>query len=372
MRTRSGRASARGRVSDRGADSGGERYAAERTLDGRWLVLGKDGRLSAYARSRDGLLRWTETRPGGPHWSAPELFAAPDLTHLSVVQGADTYVHFLGRRARGGDELPAVDVVHAIQYQTARPVTEWRSVGNPHKDQERAARLGAPVGAVSASGRVHVLVPNAGGGLMLRREGADGRWEAWADLKGSGVRDGVAALAHASGRVEVLAGNRAHTLRWSQAKADGALGQEPNIALRVTPGTLTLLETAPDRATYYWADLDTGGLLAHRLGGWVIPLGQVTTGDRIAALRTVLDGYDCTVLAHRGPDGHVMLAACGTENEGGGLWWSPTGESGTGAPALALDGHGRVVLGVIGQDGALHVARQADGPGLSLDPAVRV
>jgi hypothetical protein len=372
MRTRSGRGTARGRSADRSIDAGSERQAAEEPLDGRWLVLGKDGRLTAYARTRTGLLRWTETGPGGPHWSEPEFFPVPDLTHVSVTQGADTYVHFLGRRARGDDGPPAVDIVHAIQYQTARPVTEWRSLGNPHKDRERAARLGAPVAAVSASGRVHVLVPNAGGGLMLCREGAGGKWEPWADLKGSGVRDGFAAVAHASGRIEVLAGNRVHAMRWCQTAADGDLGQEPKIALRVTPGTLALLETAPDRATYYWADEETGQLLAHRPGSWVIPLGGASTGDRVAVLRAVLDGYDCTVLAHRGLDGQVMLAVCGTENEGAGLWWSPTGEFGAGAPALALDGYGRVVLAVIGPDGALRVARQGAGPGLSLDPSVSV
>lgn len=43
-----------------------------------------------------------------------------------------------------------------------------------------------------------------------------------------------------------------------------------------------------------------------------------------------------------------------------------------GAPALALDGHGRIVLALIGPDGTLRVARQGAGPGLALDPPVRV
>ncbi|WP_217171005.1 hypothetical protein [Streptomyces sp. AC512_CC834] len=373
MRTRSGRGAARGRSAGRVVAAGRERHAAESPLDGRWLVLGKDGRLTAYARSHAGLVRWTETRPGGPHWSEPGFIAVPDLTHLSVAQGADTYVHFLGRRAReGGDALPAVDIVHAIQYQTARPVTEWRSLGNPHPQREKAARLGAPVAAVSTTGRVHILVRNAGGGLMLRREKPSGKWDAWLDLKGSGVRDGFAAAVHSSGRIEVFASNSQYAMRWWQAQADGDFGPEPNIPLRVAPGTASVLETAPDRSTYYWADEETGRLVAHRPGGWVIPLGDASTGDRVAVLRAVLDGYDCTVLAHRGLDGEVMLAACGTENEGAGLWWSPTGGPSVGAPALALDGHGRVVLAMIGTDGTLRVARQGAGPGLVLDPAVRV
>ncbi|MFG3212886.1 hypothetical protein [Streptomyces tendae] len=373
MRTRSGRAAARGRSAGRVAESDREQHVAESCLDGRWLVLGKDGRLTAYARSRTGLLRWTETGPGGPHWSEPDFIPVPDLTDLSVAQGADTYVHFLGRRAREGDGgLPTVDIVHAIQYQTARPVTEWRSLGNPHPQREKAARLGAPVAAVSPTGRVHVLVPNAGGGLMLRREGPSGKWDAWLDLKGSGVRDGFTAVVHPSGRIEVFANNAQLVMRWSQPRADGDFVQEPNIPLRVAAGTAAVLETAPGRSTYYWADEDTGQLVAHRPGGWVIPLGGASTGERVAVLRAVLDGYDCTVLAHRGPDGEIMVAACGTENEGAGLWWSPTGGPSVGAPALALDAYGRMVLAFISPDGRLRVARQGTGPGLAFDPPANV
>lgn len=101
MRTGSGRGAARGRAAGQVVEAGREQQVAEGCLDGRWLVLGKDGRLTAYARSRAGLLRWTETRPGGPHWSEPDLIPVPDLTDLSVTQGADTYVHFLGRVPAG-------------------------------------------------------------------------------------------------------------------------------------------------------------------------------------------------------------------------------------------------------------------------------
>ncbi|MFE7169045.1 hypothetical protein [Streptomyces sp. NPDC057616] len=374
MRTGSGRGAARRRAADRVVvrrEDG--RHAAEASVDGRWLVLGKDGRLTAYGRTRGGLLRWTESRPGGPEWTGPEFFPVADLTHLSVVQGADTYVHFLGRReVRKGDGPPAVDIVHAIQYQTGRPVTEWRSLGNPHKDREKAARFGIPVGAVSGSGRVHVFVRNAGRGLMLRREGPTGKWLAWEDLKGSGVQDGLAVAAHASGRIEVLAGGGQDAMWWRQAEPDGDFRQEPNIALQVAPGTAAALETAPDRATYYWTDRDTRQLIAHRPGGWLIPLGGAPAAEPLALLRASLDGYDCTVLAHRGPDGQVMLTACGTENEQAGLWWSPTGEHSTTPPALSLDTHGRVVLATVSDNGTLHIARQSNGPGLALSPSLRV
>ncbi|MEI5521153.1 hypothetical protein WB401_11660 [Streptomyces brasiliscabiei] len=371
MRTRSGRAAAQGAAADTSANGGAGRHRAEATLTGSWLVLGKDGRLTAYARARTGLLRWTQSRPGGAEWTGPELFPVAGLTDLHIVQGADTYVHFLGRRETAkGDGPAAVDIVHAIQYQTGRPVTEWRSLGNPHKDAAKAARFGIPTGAVSAGGNVHVLVRNAGGGVMLRRELAGGKWSPWTDLKGSGVREPVAVVAYASGRVEVMAGGQDLIMRWTQDKPDGAFGQEPNIALPVLAGSVVGLETGPDRATYYWTDPATGGVVAHRPGGWVIPLGGAPDAGPVAVARVPLDGYDCVVLAHRDAGGQVLLAACGTENEQAGVWWAPTGERG--APALVRDAYGRVVLGVLGVDGALRVAVQRDEGGLALAPSVVV
>lgn len=374
MRTRSGRAAAQRRATDAPENAGAERYVAETTVSGSWLVRGKDGRLTAYARTNEGVLRWTEARPGGPEWTGPFLHAAPHLTHVWVAQGADTYVHLFGRREVPADDgPPAVDIVHAIQYQTGRPVTEWRSLGNPHhKDRERATRLGMPVAVVTPSGIVHVFARNAGKGVMLRKETPGGKWASWTDLKGSRVQDPLAVVAHASGRVEAMVGNDSLVMRWTQEQPDGSFGKPATIPLVMAQGSAVGLETAPDRATYYWTDPATGGIVAHRPGGWVIPLGGTPAEGPVAVLRTMLDGYDCTVLAHRDLEGQVMLAACGTENEQAGVWWSPTGERCVGTPALACDATGRVVLALIGADGALRIARQNDEGGLALAPSVRV
>ncbi|MFF1832912.1 hypothetical protein ACFVXE_01635 [Streptomyces sp. NPDC058231] len=346
--------------------------AARATADGHWLVLGKDGRLSAYAPCDGGLLRWTETRPGGPGWAGPDFFPVANLTHLSVTQGTDGFVHLIGRRTVRKDDGPVVDVVHATQFQSGRPVTEWRSVGNPHKDREKAARLGAPTAAVGAGGLLHVFARNADGKLALRREKTGGKWEGWQDLKGGRLQDGAAAVATASGRVEVLVPGQGMTMRWGQNEPSGAFAQDQDIPFAHLPGSATALETAPERVTYYWADEATGGIVALRPGTWAIPLNSSPSYGPVAALRAMLDGYDCTVLAHRDQEGQVMLTACGTENEGAGVWWSPTGERCVGGPALAYDAYGRVVLALVGEDGALRVARQSREPGLALEHSVRV
>lgn len=347
---------------------------SEFVVDGRWLALGKDGRLTAFVRTRGGLLRWTEEAPGGPKWTGPDFIETPELSHITVAQGADGYWHLLGRRVgRGTGGTPAVDFVLATQFQTGRPLTEWRELGSPSKDPARAAMAGPPVGAVSASGRLHLFVRHAGGGVSLRREGRRGAWDGWKNLQGQRAIDGFAAVTTSTGLIELLApADNGRTMQWAQSEPDGEVERRPNLRVSPAPGTAVALETSPGRVTYYWVDAETGGILCHRVGDWIIPLGGAPAAGRLTALRAVLDGYDCTVLAHWGYDGQVMLAACGSENEGGGLWWSPTGEATACAPLLALDAYGRVVIGTVDSSGALRIVRQSDEPGLVMRPGVRV
>ncbi|MFI5975207.1 hypothetical protein [Streptomyces sp. NPDC051452] len=330
---------------------------------GDWLTLGKDGRLTLYAPTDGGLLRWTETTAGGPAWSGPHFVAVPGLAELTVVQGADTYVHFLGRRERtAADGSRGLDVVHAIQYQTGLACTDWRSLGNPHPGGDP----GRPVGAVAPDGTVHVFARGAQGALMLRREAANGKWRAWENLRGGGIDAPPAPVALADGRVEVCAAAETGVLVWRQSAPGGDFGGPRGFALRAAPGTVAAAETAPGRATFFWTDADSGAAAAWRLGGWPSPLGGSPAKRPYAVLRTPLDGYDCLVLAYRDPDGSAVLGMGGTESEEAGFWWYALAESCQGAPALARDGHGRVVMALIGADGVPKVARQEDGAGLSL------
>ncbi|MCX5400514.1 hypothetical protein [Streptomyces sp. NBC_00102] len=355
--------------------------AARETADGQWLVRGKDGRLAAYALGDGELLRWTETRPAGPDWTGPEVFPATGLTDLTVHQGRDGFVRFVARRTTRRAEGDTVDLVHATQFQSGRPVTAWHSLGNPHRDREQGVRVGVPTVGTGADGLLHVLVRDADGRLLLRREQDGGKWTGWTAL-GKGLGDGAVLATTEAGRIEILAplvpgtagapAGGCPAKRWSQKQPGGELTEDHEIPFGHVPGTAVALETTPDVLTYYWADVGTGGIFAHRPGSWVIPLDSSPVTGRPAVLRAPLDGYDCTVLAHRGADGGIMLTACGTENEGAGVWWSPTGEHSAGAPALAHDADGRVVLALIDRDGALRIARQRPEPGLAMEPATPV
>ncbi|MET7516067.1 hypothetical protein ABZS88_21835 [Streptomyces sp. NPDC005480] len=351
----------------------GETSTAERgrvasgTAHGNWLTLGKDGRLSLYVPTGGGLLRWTETGVGGPEWSGPHFVAVAGLTDLTVAQGADTYVHFFGRRERAGaDGSKSVDIVHATQYQTGRAFTDWRSLGNPHQDREQGRALGAPVGAIAPDGTVHVFVRSAQRGLMLRREAPNGKWKAWEDLLGMGIAALPSPVALAGGRVEVCAAAETGVLLWRQVEPGGSFATPRGFALRPSPGTVAALETGPDRATFFWTDAEGGAATAWRAGGWPLALGASPADRPYAALRTSVDGYDCVVLAYRGDDGAAVLGVGGTENEANGFWWYALAERCQGGPALARDGRGRVAMALIDPDGVPRVARQEDSSGLAL------
>ncbi|MEU4735304.1 MULTISPECIES: hypothetical protein [Streptomyces] len=337
-----------------------------------WLVRGKDGRLTAYAPGDGGVLRWTEKRPGGPDWARPELIPAPGvLPYVAVAQGADGYVHLVGlRRERLADGRTGTDVVYALQYQTGRPVRDWRPLGTPYpNDPSLAGQIGLPTAVVDTDGSLNVFVRNAGGGVCARSQAKTGAWNAWADLKGSGVHGTVSAALAGDGRVEVLAPTSAAVLRWEREKPGVRFERADDVPLRAAPDSANAAVTGPDgELTHFWHDAADRAVRAWRPS----PPGGARLGDGsgtgpVAVVRTVVDGHDCTVLAHRDEEtGRAALAAYPTGDEDAGVTWTLTGSPCLGAPALALDGAGRVVMAVIGTDGALWTARQKAESGLAL------
>jgi hypothetical protein len=161
-------------------------------------------------------------------------------------------------------------------------------------------------------------------------------------------------------------------LTWSQPEPGAVPRRFPDVRPGALPGSAAALETAPGRLTWFWSDPAGAGLVCLRPGSWAVPLSGTPADGANVLLRQVLDGYDCTVIAHRGRTGTVLVGVCGTEAEASGLWWGDTGRTCLGDPALAHDAHGRVVLAVMDPDGELWVARQGDGPGLSFADWLRI
>ncbi|MEV5510249.1 hypothetical protein [Streptomyces orinoci] len=351
-----------------------------------WLMRGKDGRLTAYAPAEGGLLRWTETRPGGPEWSGPEQLVVPGLEPcLSISQTSKGYVYLTGVRTRTADDGRTItEVVYATQFQSGRAPTPWRSIGTPYgQDWDRAAKIGAPTAVVDATG-LRVFIRNAGGGVCGRAQDAKGVWGPWTDMKGSNVLDTLSAAADENGRVELLALTDGFVQSWRQEQPGGELRRVRNIAAKPLAGSSAVAPVGGGRLAHFWRAAADGRLFVHtpdpaadpdaeaRPGP--APLGSLAHGGTgpVAVLRTPIDGQDCTVLAQRAASGLPAVAAYPTGESPALAEWSETGEECVGAPALALDAQGLIVLAALGADGALRVARQRAGErGLSLGHWVR-
>ncbi|MFF8829572.1 hypothetical protein [Streptomyces sp. NPDC015131] len=337
-----------------------------------WLVRGKDGRLTAYAPVDGAVLRWTEQHPGGPGWTGPETIPAPGIEpHLSIAQGADGYVHLVGlRRSRLADGTPATDVVFALQYQSGLAVRDWAVVGNPYPDDpEHAARIGTPAAVVDSEGSLHVFVRNVGGGICGRSSVPSGKWNKWADLKGSGITGPIRASITPEGLMELVAPAEDRVLRWTQETKGVKFQRAEDVPARPEAGSLSSENTGPGRLTHYWHDADDGTVRAWRPDAKApAVLGTGAGTGPVALLRTAVDGHDCTIMARRdAATGRPALAAYPTEDEALGATWTLTGDPCVGAPALALDGRGRVVMAAFAPDGTLRIARQKPEPGLALE-----
>ncbi|MFE5686668.1 hypothetical protein [Streptomyces sp. NPDC056512] len=342
-------------------------------LSGPWLLCGHDGRLIVFAQVDQAVLRWTESRAGSHEWLGPDVLPAKGLSHLTVAQGHNRYAHLLGRRVRTTKEGSlTVDLTYAIQYQAGRPLSEWRSIGNPHAKRERTALMGAPAAAVGSDGALHVFVPTAEGRISMRREDKQGRWESWHDLQVTAALDTPVVAATSTGRLELLAPGRNGALAWYQEEPGAAPQRGHDAGVVPLPGSMTGVETSAGRVTFYLTDVRNGEMAAVRAGEWPVPLGGSPGDGRHAALTTTVDGYPCTVLAHRSSDGRVVLGVCVSEEERNGVWWTDTGTACLGDPVLALDGYGRVVVLALGSDGSLTLARQEDGRGLTLGSWTRI
>jgi len=328
-----------------------------------WLTRGPDGRLTAYAAVGGGLVRWTEETPGGPSWTAHRLPDTPALLPvLSVAQSPEGWVHLVSLRrtpdaAAGG---AAVEVMHAVQYQTGRPVAPWRSLGNPNGGHRTKGReVGVPAVVVDGDGCPHIFARNFGRGVSSRSQRPDGSWTPWSDRHGSGVSDGLAAVLDDEGRPELFAPTSEGVIRWHRADDGAALVRSALLLpLLAAPGSaLAAQPTGPGRITVYGCDARDGALWALRTDGAATQIGGAG-GQGVTLTRAAVDGYDCTVLLQRSATGETAITAYPTEHEHAGLWWEQTGGQGVREPAATTDAYGRLVIASLDADGRLRVARQ--------------
>jgi hypothetical protein len=328
-----------------------------------WLTTGADGRMSLYLLSAAGVLRWTETAVGSPHWIGPELLETPELMPgLTVLRGADGYVRLFGLRRSPGEreDEGALEVVTAVQYQSGRALGPWAAIGNPNaRDWQKARRLGFPVAAFDGDGTLHVFVRNVGAGISTKRQDADGTWSSWQHLRGLRVADELVAFPGWGGAVELVARARdgAGAVHWHYDLASGTWTEDRTIPVSAVPGSLT---AAPEAGALRYRYAPTNEVCVWQPGA-AAPIGlggAEGSGPVPGVAGAAIQGWSCTLLARPGRDGVPEVGAHADGRPDLGVWWSPLGERSLVPPAVALDGLGRVVIATQGSDGLPVIARQ--------------
>lgn len=383
----------RGRSGGRAADSRGRtngspaldgtRQGPQSAPVGRWLFRSHDGRLTAYATAPDGLVRWTEHESGGGAWTGPEVIDVPGWTgHVSIAQSREGYVHFAAARKAPSTDAGGPEVVVATQFQTARALTPWHSLGTPKPPTGTAgdtAVCGPLIVVNQSSGSVHVVVSLRAGGIVRRSRNSDGNWGGWKSVTHQPYEGGLDIVMAEHGPLEILALSPAGADRWV-GTSQGRFQLNDRIGTAVVDGTVTACETGPKRATYFWRYPGDGSLVAwraqgsqHAQGDGLMPLGGAGGRGTPGVARAAVGGYDCTVLAQLGLEGGIQVTAYVTENEGYGTWWADLGGPDAELPQVAVDGAGRIVLAAIDKEGALHLTRQDTAQeGLAFEPWSRV
>ncbi|MEU1184170.1 hypothetical protein ABZ464_42490 [Streptomyces sp. NPDC005820] len=332
-------------------------------MNGDWLIRGRDGRLSVYLTSEDAVLCRAEHTPGGP-WDGPRRVGGDQKVHpvLAVGQGADGYAHLVSWRPTVKAEA---GLVHSVHYRPLLAPLDWAPVGHPDK---RGARTGPPAVAVDAEGRAHVFVRDKATGIGMVAQKEKGGWEPWRNLQGKGVEGPPVAVAGESGRIEVYAAVSGGILHWRQEEAGGPPVLEEALEAPVRPGTLRALATSAEHTTLFYTD-DSGEVWAWRPGTKPAPVLAAAGAGPVAAIRCVLDGHDCTLLAQRSASGRVAFAAYPTEQESAGAWWAESGPrlAADAEVALAVDHEDRVVAATLSPStGRLLLSRRKDEPVLAL------
>ncbi|MFZ3473584.1 hypothetical protein ACODT3_08310 [Streptomyces sp. 4.24] len=334
---------------------------------GRWLFTGTDGRLTAYACGRDGLLRWTEAQAPDSGWTGPEELEVPGWTgHAALAQSHEGYVHIVvARTAPDTDGEGGPEIAVATQHQSGRGLTWWTNLGTPGLPggpQGDGLAVPPTLAVNQSDGSVHVIVSLRLGGILRRSRSLQGVWGAWKEMTPDPYEGRVTAYMPTDGRLELIALGPAGVDRWAGI-AKGRFHLADHVATPVVAGTPAVCETGPRRVTYFWRYPGDGSLVAWRTGnqqGQSGLMGLGGAGGRGApgVCRALVGGYDCTVLVQVGAEDQIELTAYVTENESYGAWWTPLGAGGLRAPQVAVDALGRIVVAGFDRDGALVLTRQ--------------
>ncbi|MFC4911160.1 PIG-L family deacetylase [Actinomadura gamaensis] len=311
-----------------------------------WAVLDGAKRLNAFGVLDGRVAQWQQARPGGP-WTGPRFGpGAPGgglAPYVTAVRDARGMIHLFALRLSD-------DAIVTAAQTASGGWTAWWSLGNP--DPDAGITVGSPAVAVSANGDMTVAVRNLDGGVSVK-ERRGGAWaEDWTPLAAKGVRDGVAAVADASGRVEVFAPTDTGVARWRRQQPGEPFVRVPGGVGGPPAGPITAAVDATGAARIFYPAAGAASTVTQSDDGQrPDPLYGPMTFEGTAAAGS----GQRTVLAARTTDGALAL---GVQNAPYGPYaWSTHRADVMGSPALAYDADGRLVVLAFGGDAHLYTMR---------------
>jgi len=339
-----------------------------------WLTLGGDSQLFAVAPVGGRLAAWRRPTAGSGSW---ETVALPALEFdggfapvAETVTALDGRVYVFGQRLAlaESDHEHGRGILVSRQSRDGGAFTPWTELGGPSgnttRDSMRRRLLGSPRGTVAlADGGVQFFARNAGNGVSSRRIAFGRGWSHWLDFGGDGA-DGASAVSALDGMVDIAAPGDRSIRHWIQ---DGPLGQhtrDSQVDTPVTATALTLVDLGNGNVALLTRESPSVAVAAY-----LCPQGAPWTSAKPVRLGDV-GGHGPVAAALNAGGSRLALATRSAEGNAAYAWWDWTtdaapvwrtaGPAITGAPALALDADGVMVLAVHGTDGAVHAGTLAE------------
>ncbi|MDG4536889.1 PIG-L family deacetylase [Streptomyces sp. AV19] len=330
-----------------------------------WLQRGHDGRLTAFGVLDQQAAMWIESAPGSGRFDAPRLLGGGMLAPaLAISQTKDGRWQLFAERFAGlgaDAEGNRREIVALEQESPGGRFGFWTSLGNPEEDPVRGRRVGAPAVARNADGSAQVFVRTWAKGVSTKRQDREGRWgEEWTDLGGAEVQEGLSAVTGSDGRIHVAGSGHDTVHHWVQERPGGDFALAAHGRLPVPADPPTLVAQPDGGLLLVFRQPRTARPLVYRLddkdGQWEeLGPGLVGCGYGVMAVAADPEGGERAVLVSRNDAGSLSAGGLG---RGAHPRWAVCGEQAVGAPTIAVDAKGRLVVATLTAEGKLLTSRQ--------------
>ncbi|MEZ0107135.1 LmbE family N-acetylglucosaminyl deacetylase [Catenulispora sp. EB89] len=321
-----------------------------------WSATDGTGKLNAFAILDSQIQQWVETSPGGA-WTGPTpIPGSAGLTpRLSVTVDPSGMLRVFTTRLSDYSVMTDVETAPGVWGG-------WKSLGTPN--MSNPTLVGDPAAFTEQNGNVTVFVRNLGTGVSAKTLNPGSSWpSAWADLKGFEVRDDLTVGLGGSGAGELFAPSGQGILHWKQnAQRRWAMDSAPLTPAAIGKTQVSFALNGDGRPEIFYADPNNPTVATQWTqlnGAWTTSPGLLGgSPPMLESVGAATAGDGRITIAIRNAGGGVSIASQAAPNAGFAGSWPDLGNVIVGAPALAVDSDGTLVVLAFELDGALHVNRQ--------------